>query len=105
MTCYSRKIEEPKTRLDGWVNHVQMVINQMEAGDAREALLTAVDLLDRLTGVGGKELEDIEAGPARVSLAERDAAVSAARAEALERGIALGKAAAKKEIADILAAA
>lgn len=50
MTFYSRKVEMPKTRLDGLCNFVQMVINQIEAGSPQEALLTAVDLLDTLRG-------------------------------------------------------
>lgn len=50
MTYYSRKIEMPKTRLDGLCNFVQMVINQLEAENPNEALLIAVDLLDTLRG-------------------------------------------------------
>jgi hypothetical protein len=50
MTFYSREIEMPHTRLQGLCNFVQMVINQIESGDHRNALLTAVDLLDTLQG-------------------------------------------------------
>lgn len=50
MTYYSREIEMPKTKLDGLCNFVQMIVNHAEKGDTREALLTAVDLLDTLRG-------------------------------------------------------
>lgn len=41
---YSRPIEKPKSLKEGLVNFVQMIINAAEAGDAREAMLLAVDL-------------------------------------------------------------
>lgn len=41
---YSRPIEMPATKRDGLANFVQMIINEIEAGNAREALLKAVDL-------------------------------------------------------------
>lgn len=47
---YSKQIEMPTTRLQGLLNNVQMIINQAEQGDAREALLIAVDLWDTLQG-------------------------------------------------------
>lgn len=50
MTFYSRKIEMPRTRLQGLCNFVQMVINHIEAKNPQEALLVAVDLLDTLQG-------------------------------------------------------
>ena len=48
MTTYSREIEMPKTLKEGLCNFVQMIINSAEAGDSREAMLKAVDLLDDL---------------------------------------------------------
>jgi len=51
-TYYSKKIEMPKTMKEGLCNFVQMIINIAEAGDSREAMLKAVDLLNDLnTGV------------------------------------------------------
>ena len=46
MTYYTRDIEMPKTKRDGLANFVQLIINSAEAGDAREAMLKGVDLLD-----------------------------------------------------------
>ena len=45
-TYYSQPIEMPKTKRDGLANFVQIIINKIEAGQSREALLSAVDLLD-----------------------------------------------------------
>lgn len=45
---YSKEIKTPKTAQEGLANFVQMVINQIEAGQADFALLTAVDLLNDL---------------------------------------------------------
>lgn len=42
--CYSRPIELPKSKRDGLLNFLQMIINAAEAGDSREALLKTVDL-------------------------------------------------------------
>ena len=50
MTRYSREITMPATRKEGLCNHVQMIINLIEAGDMHGALMTAVDLLDDLSG-------------------------------------------------------
>jgi hypothetical protein len=43
---YTREITMPKTKREGLANFVQMVINAAEAGDSREAMLKAVDLLN-----------------------------------------------------------
>lgn len=50
MGHYSRKIEAPTTRQQGFENNVQMIINAIEDGNAGEALLIAVDLLDTISG-------------------------------------------------------
>jgi len=47
---YSKPVIPPATRKDGLLNFVQLIINRIEAGDINEALLTAVDLLDTLSG-------------------------------------------------------
>jgi len=41
---YALNIEMPKNMQEGLANFIQMIINDLEAGDAREALLKAVDL-------------------------------------------------------------
>jgi hypothetical protein len=50
MTYYSRPLEMPKTRKEGLLNFVQMIINAAERGECREAMLIAVDLHDTLSG-------------------------------------------------------
>lgn len=47
--AYSRKIEMPKTRREGLANFVQIIINHIETGETREALLSAVDMLNDIT--------------------------------------------------------
>lgn len=47
---YSLPITEPRTRKDGLLNFVQMIINAAERGDVREAILLAVDLKDTIAG-------------------------------------------------------
>ncbi len=41
---YSAKISKPNNAQEGVTNFVQMIINELEAGNTREALLKAVDL-------------------------------------------------------------
>lgn len=43
---YAAEIKMPTTKREGLENFVQMVINRLESGDTRNALLTAVDLLE-----------------------------------------------------------
>jgi hypothetical protein len=45
---YYAEITMPKTKREGLQNFVQLIINQIEQGEHREALLTAVDLLNDL---------------------------------------------------------
>lgn len=44
MSYYSADIEMPSNMKEGMLNFLQMIINDLEAGDSREALLKAVDL-------------------------------------------------------------
>lgn len=46
MGYYSREVTLPHTRREGFCNFVQLIVNQLEAGNPEEALLQAVDLLD-----------------------------------------------------------
>jgi hypothetical protein len=45
---YSAHLKMPKNKKEGLCNFVQTIINHAEAGNTREALLSAVDLLDDL---------------------------------------------------------
>lgn len=43
---YYKEIKMPTTKKEGLMNFIQTVINQLEAGESNNALLTAVDLLN-----------------------------------------------------------
>jgi hypothetical protein len=45
-TNYSKPLSMPMTTQEGLANAIQMAINQIEAGDSREAVYTLVNLLD-----------------------------------------------------------
>jgi hypothetical protein len=45
---YSKEIKTPANKKEGLENFVQMIINRLENDEPREALLTAVDLLQDL---------------------------------------------------------
>ena len=103
MAYYSRQITEPATRLEGITNHLQMVINRLEAGDEREALLTAVDLLDRLSGYEGREMfpenkPDLNTMP----ISEHLAAMKATKADAYKAGFDAGQRAKQAEFRKLL---
>lgn len=102
---YSAKIEMPKTRLDGLCNFVQMVINQIEAENPREALLTAVDLLDTLRGQSNP-FSSVTAEKDNAMLAElkrqHAAEVSEAIIKAHAEGFAKGEIAEKARMAQVL---
>lgn len=104
MTYYSREIKMPATRKEGVANYVQMVINRLEAGDTREALLTAVGLLDDLSGSVYDGVFDEAAGPATILLSEHDAQVSAAKTEAFRKGFEAGEKAKAKALKELLGA-
>lgn len=42
--CHSREIKMPTTKKEGLENFIQMIINRLEDGDSKEALLLAIDL-------------------------------------------------------------
>lgn len=99
MTYYSRPIEMPKTRLDGLRNFVQMIVNQIEGGDHTNALMTAVDLLDTLTGSANpfasitsdkdnRMIEELKRQHAK----EMGDALARAEQDGVKRGIAAEKA-------------
>lgn len=64
-TYYSREITEPANRREGIGNHLQMIINRLEAGDSREAMLQAVDLLDAIRSSPDDKTFTIAAGGKR----------------------------------------
>lgn len=95
MTHYSREIEMPETRRDGLAKFVQMVINRIEAGDHREALLTAVDLLEDInTGQYDDAMTDAKGADALAKelTAKHNAALIKASETAYQRGVADEKA-------------
>lgn len=99
MIYYSRPLEMPETRLDGLRNFVQMIVNQIEGGDHANALLTAVDLLDTLTGSANpfasitsdkdnRMIEELK----RQHATEMGAALGRAEQDGFHRGVAAEKA-------------
>lgn len=48
---YSAPISQPKSKEEGLKNFVQMIINDLEKGNHKEALLKAVDLLNDIGSV------------------------------------------------------
>lgn len=105
MTYYSREIEMPKTKLQGLCNFVQMVINRIEAGNTREALLVAVDLLDTLQG-SANPFASITADKDNAMIEELKRQHAAEIADAMVRaradGFAEGEAAEKARMAQVL---
>lgn len=108
MTYYSKTLTQPTTRKEGLLNFVQMIINRIEAGDHREALLTAVDLLDTLAG-NANPYADVTDGISRPAMdAELRDMADAHRAALTTHGetmFAKGQAAAKAEMARLLGVA
>ena len=103
MTYYSREITKPATRKDGLCNYVQMIINRLEAGDTREALMTAVGLLDDLSGSVYNEVT-VDAAPDTMPMAEHFDALAKAKAEAMRAGFESGAKAKAAELRRVLAA-
>ena len=101
---YSRQIEMPKTKRDGLANFVQMIINSAEAGDAQEALLKAVDLLEDIRcGLYDDAMVDDRARRVQAkAVADMQSAHDAALAQAHGRGYAEGVSAEKSRLARIL---
>lgn len=67
MKFYSQEICMPKNAQEGIMNFVQMIINDLEAGETRDALLKAVDLKNDLASkiyrVTMDEAEDTPSTP------------------------------------------
>lgn len=105
MTYHSRKIEMPSTRLGGLCNFVQMIINSLEAGETNNALLTAVDLLDTLSGQSNP-FSSITSEKDNAMLAElkkqHAAEVAAAIIKAHAAGVVEGEANQKRKMVELL---
>jgi|SRR6185503_13288595 len=96
---YSRQIKMPANKKEGLENFVQLIINQIEAGESNEALLTAVDLLNDLWSGIYSEV-DTEAGRRMVSVqAELERRHTAELNKAREAAFAAGQESARLEIA------
>ena len=100
---YAREITMPANRKEGLCNYVQMIINRLEAGDTREALLTAVGLLDDLSG---SVYADITDPPAldMIPASEHYAALSNAKGAAFGDGFEAGQKAKAAELRKIFEA-
>ena len=103
MTYYSREITMPADRKEGLCNYVQMIINRLEAGDHREALLTAVGLLDDLSGSVYADITDPPA-PDMIPASEHYAALSNAKGAAFSNGFDAGQKAKAAELRKIFEA-
>jgi len=104
---YSRQIKMPKSRAEGFRNFVQMIINNLEAGNSREALLQAVDLLDTVSGKANPyaDITDESVTFNRMIAelnAKHEKAMTAAIAKATKSGIEEGKRLQKLETAKLL---
>ncbi len=89
-TYYSRESRKPNNRRQGFANFVQLIINNIEAGEPQQALLGAVDLLDCISG---------NANP-YVSVTDDD--VSRAKAEGIAEGKRLALTAVVAAVAEML---
>lgn len=105
MTFYSREIKMPVTRKQGLCNFVQMIINQIESGNSREALLTAVDLLDTLSGEANP-FSSITSGKDNAMIEELKRKHAAEMSEAIIKahaaGVDQGKTEQKRALAEML---
>lgn len=100
-TYYTRKIEMPATKREGLANFVQIIINRIEAGDVREALLAAVDLRQDIeTGVYDDAMSDMNGQLAIIR--EMEAAHNADIIAAAEKGREDGARAEKARVASML---
>lgn len=94
-TYYSREIKTPANKREGLANFVQIIINRLEDGEAREALMAAVDLhQDISTGVYDDAMTDANGIQALVAEmeAKHTADIIAAAQKGREDGIAEEKA-------------
>ena len=94
---YAREIKTPANRKEGLCNFVQIIINRLEAGDDREALLTAVDLLDDLSGSVYDDVA-VDVSPDMMPMGEHFAAMSSAKGAAYGDGFAAGQKAKADEL-------
>jgi hypothetical protein len=98
---YAREMKAPQNKEEGLQNFVQMIINCLEAGDHREALLKAVDLHQDLTTGIYREVVAPELNDA-VPMAEHLRAVENARVEGSDAGMRAGANAVRAELKRLL---
>lgn len=102
-TFFSRPVELPATRREGLANFVQIIINKIEEGDHREALLEAVDLHQDITsGIYDDTMPTGTETPCTLisQLRERHAAeLAEARDRAYAEGMADGTAEERRRLA------
>lgn len=99
---YSRELTEPKDMAEGLQNFVQMIVNQIEAGEHHSALMLAVDLLDDLRCGTYKEVTAPDLSDASVPMSEHLRAVEAARREGMEAGMKAGGNAVRSHLRNLL---
>jgi hypothetical protein len=105
MTYYSRKIEMPKTRKEGLLNAIQLIINAAERGDSREAMLLAVDLKDTIDGNANPWsaiTNSVSAEAVAKELVEARKAFEAEKSQAVSRAFEKGQESAKAHFLDLL---
>ena len=90
---HHRDIKAPNSSREGFANFVQAIINRIEEGNVRGALMKAVDLLDCISAGAYGAIIDTKAPIEMCGLGEivdKDPAVVDAIAKAREDGIAIG---------------
>jgi hypothetical protein len=102
---YSHQVTMPKTKRDGLANFVQLIVNDIERGDTREALLRAVDLLqDIQSGIYDDAMTDHSAltaadKHAKAAIEQAGKETRAREEAALREGVDIGRRTERKEIA------
>lgn len=103
---YYREIKKPKDIREGFFNFIQIIINCGDRGDAREATLQAVDLLEDLQcGAYDRALGNIpqaELDALRTELAQIETQIEARVQAAYQKGYAAGQADKAKQIREAL---
>lgn len=97
MNYYTREISMPENKAEGLQNFVQIIINQIERGEHREALLSAVGLLDDLSCGIYSEVTTPE-GDGYVPMKEHLHAVAKAKAEGINAGMEMGAKSVRAEV-------
>jgi hypothetical protein len=103
--CYTLEVTMPRTKKEGLQNFVQLIINRIEKGDYREALLTAVDLREELECSTYDAAISAEAAQSRLIVElerKHKAELAELRKQAFEDGQRAGVASERGRIAALL---